>query len=505
VYDGDSGAVIGDAESTVNSIEDVTYGADKVEAVASFYAKLKVPAGTQGEGYAYHAVDLHALAAPTASIGGQKYFLAADANGLIQLGVRKTSDAGEESAEAKIAGIAGADNAVTNYLTCPDCRNNLIYGSAEVSAKTKSTGTGGTYAIVGPLDNSAAYADYTAYPVCTDCQVKYTEGEVYSNIELDTCNRECIDCCEDCDVGAVAPGGTKTAEAKAFTKSQANNFKSSSSSSATVTANAKRTTKGTSRAFGELTNIYIWSGAKDNTVYDIGWNAETQIVGSGTLEAEGRAYAPKDSTTASASMTAQADTDNNANTNKATAKAEAVTTVYRADLNNYLRAFSGAELDDISFYANAADLRSSQKYANVNGYLDETSAEGYLLKKDIRDGVGIKSQITKELTATRSGTTAKSTITDKVTNKGPVSGNANDEAEVEQAADLHASARANTKNTYVDIVGSVTSSDIFGNNAVGTGSTNLPAVTTGKNLAIDTFTTSSTHNTWTMSFGASSS
>jgi|GEM_PF-2774514 len=464
VYDGGDGEIIGDDNFvTENSLDDLYNDGIKATLTNGVDAQIKIPAGSQG--IVKLAFDREGYQSTNPTLNGEQYLLQTAFNGMIKLGAEKTSTEGVEIASAKIFSKAAVDNGFVNPDTCPTCKKNLLSGEATINAYTKSTGTGGTYAIV--KDAAASYRAVHNCPTCPNVN-KEVSGEVsVRKVALQTCNAECPDCCTYCE--PKAPSGTKIGNALITTYSNANNYVSNSASDIKLDVSATRGKSGRSAITGDIYYASAASRARDGSapLGSTKWNAQS-LVRADDLDASAYAFAANDNAKASGLLHSEAMNNQDTNANKAYNKAEVYQAVVRSDLNTpgtYAKA--AVDFDNAYFAADGRNLKTSNKYAFERATIADLNAAGQLGKVS-----NIWSRATLQLTAKRNGANSNALITNDVANYGPKTGYATDFSEAHELANnLRAEAKSPSETRFVNIVSKDVDSKITGT----TGTPSAPA------------------------------
>jgi len=478
IYDGGSGEVIGDDNFvTETSYDDLANDGIKATLTNGAMVQLEIPDGSQGLVKALMSRAGTSSASPV--LNGEQYLLNAAFRGTFKLGAEKTTTQGIASAEAKVFTKAAADNGFTNPDVDPNWKNDKLFGEATIAAKTSSTGTGGTYAIVDGA--SASYKVIHKYQNGLQANEAVDGASSVKHIEIKTCNSECPDCFNTCV--PADPTGSVVGTASISTSSDANYFSSNSYSDIQMDATSARQNSGSSVMTGYMLESLALSNARDGSAPSAsGYNVQT-IIRSKNIAVNAYAFAANDMDSSMARMWSEASHNQGDSTDRAYSKAEIYTAVKRTDMNSPLTlAKADAIASDVYFKANARDLRTSQKYAFNCVALASIQSHGQL--KSVSD---IWNRATLQLTAMRTGNDAFASNSEDVSNYGPKSGSASDLSNVDaHAKSLRIDAKSTKETRFISMTARDITCFIFGNTPNPTPIKNTKGLAFGSGLKKDT-------------------
>ncbi|HWQ20454.1 MAG TPA: hypothetical protein VN455_11795 [Methanotrichaceae archaeon] len=380
-----------------------------------------IPAGTQGNAWSRWHLSESRTATP--SLNGDDFSLHAGYSGYINVGVKKNTNAGIASADARIKATACVDN---SFLAFPyqALKTGVVSGSAEISSETSNTGGGSTYA---NADGTASYEAHAVSPML----VKKVMGSASGKAYVESKNAEDK---PSPTAPLPNPSGSLSAESGIYTESNANDWKSYAKS---TVYNSVSSNRGNNPGLGYidgdihgLAESSAWDGVTPTTLVQDPSNANAHTEAIGGFKSRANTYATDDRASADINLDSESwhnsgspnTADINLNYNKAYGSAYSSATARRVSLNKAIPvdainmiSYSTQSVRSATFFtAYSKDNTDDSIYASTRSSAVTLRTNAHLANVD-----SVNANVGSELTGLHDGLSNAATVLSKARNYGP--------------------------------------------------------------------------------------
>jgi hypothetical protein len=323
-----SGGIVSGGDFTTTDVS----SADELGFTIGVRAYAEIPDGMMGSAYSIWSQTNGASKGLSIS-SGDEYSLEAGYSGSTNVGVKKTSTAGDAASSAEVNARAHVDG-----------ETGVLDGSAAISGMILNTGTGEIYSKANGVANYNVRQTASASGLQP---VKEAYGGVKGTVYLEAINK------------GTKPLGKAEGRASITSASQADDTSSSSSSALDSSLTALILDKGSSILVSGQASGISNAGAWDGSTYpfiekEMGVNDNVLTLAGGAITGTSNAYSPGDAASSSSAISAQAKNtyDGEHSSNEASNDVEMATSINRekskSNEASVVSRISGGYLDALS-------------------------------------------------------------------------------------------------------------------------------------------------------------